>query len=248
LFVSERVYWIILITIFTALALIIWLWLVPYQVLEYNLAVNLFTSSIFMVATVISLSWLISLREKAEWHAVREEVFFRIRLEISNLFDLAIEYFEGGFELKMQLMQEKDKQKNMDMIYNGLEKIGNSDITKNNLVVAHFFKDLQEIENFQNVDKNIANIQGIYSKHLPADITVSLMKLQHCIWALESYKKLDDNFGKLQNTISGPLISTAKDILELNRLEMLKAPLVKLLKEIQILYSIEELKFNYPII
>ena len=79
MFVSERLYWIILIAFFTALALTIWLWLVPYQILEYNLSVNLFASSIFMVATVISLSWLISLREKAEWNVVKYAVHSRIQ-------------------------------------------------------------------------------------------------------------------------------------------------------------------------
>ena len=73
------------------------------------------------------------------------------------------------------------------------------------------------------------------------------MKLQHCIWTLESFKKFNDSFNNSQ-LASNALISTAKDIFENNRVEMLKAPLVSLLEEIQTLYSIQELKFNYPAI
>jgi hypothetical protein len=244
LFVSERVYWILLITIFTTLALIIWLWLVPCQILEYNLAVNLFTSSIFMVATVISLSWLITIREKAEWQHVREEVFFRIRMELMTLFGSSVDYFEGGLELKASLMLEKEKIKNIELIGNALKNIRFSLLRKDNIAVTNFFNDLTEADAFLDSDKKISEIQGIYSKHLPANITESLMKIQHSIWALDYLRRFQGSFNLSSSPVS-PFFAL-KDTYENIRVELLKTPLSNILSEINELYSIKELKFTYP--
>lgn len=245
--ISKKQYWVILIILFAIISLLMagLLWVFPANTIGYNLALGFLTSSVFMILTIVFLSWLLDVRDSTEWHTVRDEVFFRIKLELSTLFDLATEYFEGGFELKVELMQERDKQKNMDLIVKGLEKLSNSGVVANNLIVVHFFKDSQEIENFQNVDKKITDIQGLYSRHLPADIIVSLMKLQECLWTLESFKEFHDNFTNSQ-LFSNPLISAAKDTYENYKVEMLKAPLVSLLGEIQKLYSFQEFKFNYP--
>jgi hypothetical protein len=145
MFLSEKLYWLILIAGFTAFATLLWFWLIPCQIIEYNLAVNLFTSSIFMVLTVVFLSWLFSLRERAEWNNVKNEVFFNIRLELATLFDEILEYLEGGLDLKISLYGEKDKQKNREMISSGLKKLIDSKIVPTSLAVSSFFKDQQSM-------------------------------------------------------------------------------------------------------
>jgi len=245
--ISEELYLIGIALVFLAISLFLGLeiWVVHNSFFEYTVWTDVFSSSIFLVLTILLLSWLLKVREIREWHTVRDEVFFRIRLELSNLFDLATEYFEGGSSFKMELMEEKDKKKNMDMLVKGLEKLSNSDVVSSNLIVMDFFKNSWEMEDFQNADEKLANIQGLYSRHLPADITISLMKLQECIWTLDNLKKANDIFNK-STLISNLIASTAKDAYENNKVEMLKIPLVNLLKEIHVLYSIPELKFNYP--
>ena len=243
--ISERVYWLTLISLFFIIAALIWFVFIPYQLLEYNLAVNLFTSSIFTVLTIVFISWLFSLREKAEWHAVRNEVFFRIKIELLTLFGMSVDYFEGGPELKTALMLEKDKTKNVELVANGLKNLGLSQMKKDNYTVMNFFKESNEIESFLNTDKRISDIQGIYSKHLPADITASLMKLQHYVWALDSLRKFHGSFNNLAVT-SNALFLAFTDTYENVRVEMLKTPLLNILEEIHKLHSIKDLKFSYP--
>ncbi len=61
---------------------------------------------------------------------------------------------------------------------------------------------------------------------MPAKITISLMKLQQCIWAIENLKKANDVFDKA--TLNPNLIGTkVKDACESNKVGMLKIPLVQ---------------------
>jgi glucan phosphoethanolaminetransferase (alkaline phosphatase superfamily) len=62
--ISLKIFWLALVVFFSAFALLIWVWLIPYGNLEYNLAVNLFTSSIFMVFTIVFLNVLFNARKK----------------------------------------------------------------------------------------------------------------------------------------------------------------------------------------
>jgi len=82
---SERNYWILLIFFLSGFALLIWLWLIPYGIVEYNLGVNLFTSSIFMALTVVFMSLLIDLREKRRWKSVENGVYQKIGWHMKNI-------------------------------------------------------------------------------------------------------------------------------------------------------------------
>jgi hypothetical protein len=84
---SDRSYWAFLIIIFGILAGLLWFWLIPNQFVEYNLGVNLLTSSIFMVFTVFFLSYLISLREKREWKTVKIWVRKMIGRQLYHVFN-----------------------------------------------------------------------------------------------------------------------------------------------------------------
>jgi len=85
--ISEKSYWFLLILGFIVFALLIWFWLIPYGIVEYSLGVNLFTSSIFMVLTVIFLSYLIALREKREWRTVETWVKKMIGRQLYHVFN-----------------------------------------------------------------------------------------------------------------------------------------------------------------
>jgi hypothetical protein len=98
-FVSEKLYWIILITVFTTVALIVWSYLFPNGVIDANLAANLFTSSIFMVLTVVFLSWLLNVREKSDWKIVEERVTEILSWHLKNILSETISLLKLPDEL-----------------------------------------------------------------------------------------------------------------------------------------------------
>lgn len=87
---SEKAYWVILIVVFIGLALSIWFWLIPCGIVEYNLGVNLFTSSIFMLMTIVFLSWLFVFREKMYWKTVEKKVHSTIENNARAIGDLSL--------------------------------------------------------------------------------------------------------------------------------------------------------------
>ena len=95
--ISEKTYWAILIVGFTCFSLLIWLCIIPFQLLEYNLSVNLLTSSIFTVLTIILLTWIISIQQTQRWKRVKSAVYREIGVALGHLFRTMIIYYKNGF-------------------------------------------------------------------------------------------------------------------------------------------------------
>ena len=224
---------------------VIWIILIPFHILEYNLGVNLFTSSIFTVLTILFLSWLFSLREKAEWKAVREEVYFQIKLELLTLFQMVADYFDEGFKLKNELLLEKDKVKNIGSLSLGLRNLRLTSVRKDNVYITNFFQFSDDIQNFRKVNSKLSEIQSLYSKHLPADITVSLIKIQNSISLIENCKLFNEQITNSSLT-SHELLSSLKDSYDKIRVDMLNGSLNSMLEEIHKLHSSKELEFSFP--
>src|SRR3990170_7165336 len=75
---SERSYWILLIALFTGFSLSVMFLLIPYHIIEYDLGIDLFTSSVFMVLTIIFLTWIINIQEKKRSKFFQDRVQSRI--------------------------------------------------------------------------------------------------------------------------------------------------------------------------
>jgi hypothetical protein len=82
---SERSYWILLTVLFAGFSLSVMFLLIPYHIIEYNLGVNLFTSSVFMVLTIIFLTWIINIQEKKRGKFFQERVQSRIADHVNVL-------------------------------------------------------------------------------------------------------------------------------------------------------------------
>lgn len=249
--ISEKRYWVILLSIFGIFAILLWFWWIPYNIIEYNLAVNLFTGSIFMIFTILFLSWLLSVRERAEWRLVRDEVFFNIKLELGTLFDEISEFMQGGLELKYSLLVEKNSEKRKDLISSGLNTLKESKIDSESLVVRSFFKDQRALESFLDIEDHLGDVQNKYSRHLSADITVSLIRIQRAILALRELSRMYRKFQELSNEPSTPTLKAFLPLisreLDSERLKLLQAPLLSLIKELCLLYDMKQFKFNYPV-
>ena len=110
---SERTYWVILVAGFSIVSLVIGLWIIPNRILEYNLAVNFLTSSIFMVLTIGLLTLFINLRERIVWKKVEDEVRWNISFAASEIFNGILDTVENGLMTKTSAtgIQNKEDRK-----------------------------------------------------------------------------------------------------------------------------------------
>lgn len=179
---SEKTYWIILIIAFTGLALSIWFWLIPQEIIEYNLGVNLFTSSIFMVLTVVLLSWLFTLRERSQWKTVKNEVYGSIQVNLSAIFDGILDIVEGGLNFKQSILSTEDTETRKKLSFDELCKLKDAkEIRLHPIMLEVFLGDRKPFESFLSIGKRLSDIEIKYSKFFSPQLTVSLISIQRSI-------------------------------------------------------------------
>lgn len=188
---SEKVYWGILIAVFIGIALLIWLWFVPVGFVEYNLGVNLFTSSIFMVFTIVFLSWFVTLRERIQWKAVREEVYLNIKDCISTVFNEIFDIVEGGIHTKASLLGIEDNKARENAAFSELCRLKElREIKLDPIMFDVTFGGKGSQEVFSSISRELGDLQVKYSKFLSPHVTFSLMRVQQCLRAFEYASRL----------------------------------------------------------
>ena len=181
---SEKTYWVILIVAFSGFALAIWFWLIPYGVIEYNLGVNLFTSSIFMVITVFFLSWLFDLREKLQWKIVEERVYSRIALNLRSILTLII------FFIEMKDMKQEKPFRNLgDYITARLEHLNEQDSIVIDEKGRKTLLDKRYKIDLETRRRDLTEIEMKYSKFFTPKIVSSLLEIENCLLDLELHIK-----------------------------------------------------------
>lgn len=188
---SEKTYWIILIIAFTVFAISIWFWLIPQEIIEYNLGVNLFTSSIFMVFTVVFLTWLFALRERIQWTTVKDEVYGSIQDELSMIFDGILDVVEEGLRFKRSFLFTEDAETRKKLGFDELCKLKDAkEIRLHPVMLEAVLGDQKLFESFLKVGKRLSDIEIKYSKFLSPQLTVSLIKIQRSIRLFDSAVQL----------------------------------------------------------
>ena len=230
----ERVYyyWFFLAVLFGVFALLIWFGLIPYGIVEYNLGVNLFTSSVFMVLTIIFLSWLFTVREKNEWKIVKDEIYSMIQDEIGILFNEILNFTENGLMLKISF-SVLDKKTRKEASFSELCKLKDATELKLNALELKLLlegKTPTPLETFLDVAQNLNDIEIKYSRFLPPQLLLSLIKIRHSIRFLETTVKLHINI-KVSPTLNKIM---PKEIQEMeNEIpKIISASFKKLLEEI----------------
>ena len=186
--ISEKTYWIFLVVVFAGSTLLTGLWLIPHRIVEYNLGVNIFTGSIFMVLTIVFLSWLSNLREKHEWRAVKDLAYSEIRIEASSLFDNMLTYIEKGHTIKYSMLQAKEERRKEGLTL--LRELRDPEKIKIEESSLHeLLADETSIQKFREIARRLSNVQVKYSKFLSSELTVSLMEIQYAIRSLEINSK-----------------------------------------------------------
>lgn len=176
--ISERVYWLILITIFTVLAAVIWLILIPYQLIEYNLAINLLTSSVFTVITIVFLSVLFDLRQKAEWKRVKDLVYSKLKTETGVLTSHIFSYIA-----KTPKIIELQSSYPLFDIADTLPE--NIEIAMNESFISVVFHE-DSFWLFSGPQKELALIQDRYFSFLSSEMVQSLMKIEDYLSDIQS--------------------------------------------------------------
>lgn len=236
--VSMRIFWVFLIAVFSAFSLLVWFWLIPYCNLEYNLGINLFSSSIFMVLTIVFLNVLLNAREKSEWKTVKDYVDTTIQAELGVAFNEILNYVENGLATKMSLLQLHDRKTRNQNGLSELRKLKDAKELKLGAEeLAFLLEHKNQLEAFLSVSKNLSEVETKYSRFLRPQLALSLMKIRDSIRLLDNVVELYTRLKSLNPILSTPM---SKEIQEMKDEipKTISASFKKLIEEIDNIHKI----------
>jgi len=213
IYVSLRIFWVFLIAFFSIFALLVWFWFIPYENLEYNLGINLFSSSIFMVLTIISLNVLLNAREKSEWKTVKDYVYRTIQGELGIVFNEILNYVENGRAFQMSLLYSQDRKTRNENGLSELQKLKDAkELRLSSVDLAYLLEHKSGLKVFLDVSKNLSEVEIKYSRFLLPQLALSLMKIRDSIRLLETMPQLHTSLKNLS-----PILNTSmlKEIQEM---------------------------------
>ena len=149
---SEKSYWIILIIGLIIFVSLIEFMLIPYEILDYNLGINLISEGIGILFTIIFLTWLFSLRESRQWKPVEDEVIRRIGVRLHDIcFD-----FINLIKLSVQTPPEATAEEYRRIFFTQLEEVNRkeqielNDLGKKTLSKQEFIRSLRDDYDYLN--------------------------------------------------------------------------------------------------
>ena len=181
---SERHYWIILVASFVVFAALIWFVLIPHSVIEYNLGVNLFTSSVFMVMTIIFLSLMINLHERKKWKKVEAIVLGEIGTALEHIFRSMVPYYKNGFADWRRFSRLRPG--SSEAFSEHLGKLLRGEIRIEREVISLLLENpkLRERE-FMQFSHRLSEIETKYFRFLRPEIVLSIIKIEKSLSDLE---------------------------------------------------------------
>jgi len=190
---SEKSYWFVLIVGLCTFIVIDYLWIVP---IHEGFGVNLLTDAIFMVFTIVFLTWVISFREARKWRIVGSKIRERIEYRLFKIFSDISAYF---LEPTPQMLNDLEKGlQGTDRMDEGIERekaIASSLVkyyaSKETVELGEFVKAFFEqpnkdvatylIESFKRESDFLEHIVSEYSGFLPPDLMNSIMEIEDCL-------------------------------------------------------------------
>ena len=195
----------LIVSFFFALALLDWFVLIPCGIWEYNLGVNILTSSIFMALTIVLLTLLFNALDESEWKPVKEYVYQSIQAELGLLFMEMLNYVKDGWAIKSSFMTSVDQKTSDEIALSELRKLKDAkqmklDESKLQILFTH----PSELNAFSEALNNLTELQIMYHRFFPSQLTKSFMKIRDSIRGLEqtarSQKPLRDMMGLPETT------------------------------------------------
>lgn len=203
IFSKTEAYWIILIVVFAGLAMLIWFLLIPRGLVEYNLGVNLFTSSIFMVLTIVFLSLLFSLRDRRQWKSVENLVRLDIQGDLGLLFYSILRFSENGSEIINSILSIEDPETQKKNLVAELRKLNQGKGIKLNPNFLKLVLAKSPPEPFSSIRKRLGEIQLKYERFLSPKLTYALMGIQQALVLFETISEFNTTITKTPNLFSG---------------------------------------------
>lgn len=118
--VSEKAYLTIFSIVMSVLIVLFLFWIVPKGLIEYNFGINIVTSLLSTVITVIFLSLFLTIREEREWGVVTKNAYAIIGTKIGILFAELPRFTENELDeigFKSALLFTKDSKIRRQMIF-----------------------------------------------------------------------------------------------------------------------------------
>ena len=171
---SEKSYWVILIVGLIIFVLLIGFVLIPYEILDYNLGINLISEGIGILVTVVFLTWLFNLRDTLQWKSVKDTVLKRIGIRIHDIFLEMVNLVQVNHKMPQRAFAEEFK----SVFFLQLEELNNKtylllgDHGEKILSGQDFFKRIQDDVQFLN------NMEMKYFKFLDPPFVQALMQIQ----------------------------------------------------------------------
>jgi len=83
---SEKGYWILIVASLTLFVAFVFYVLMPFQIISYDLGINLISETFGIVFTIVFLTWYIKSREIKQWKIVENKVKERISFHLDEVF------------------------------------------------------------------------------------------------------------------------------------------------------------------
>jgi hypothetical protein len=215
---SEKEYWIFLIVVFACFALGLIVWLIPSKIVEYNLGVNLLTSSIFMILTVFFLSWLSKLRQDREWQDMKKQVENSLSRELYEIF-----CFLGGFVYPDQISPLPLK----DEVLRVLERINETKEASLADSAYLYYPKPQDwllqhnLERFFDLKQSIGDLEIRYFNLMKPEIRTSLMEIQDDLTSIRDIfdfvRKEETTEGTFEQPLADSILHILKEIYMLHK-------------------------------
>jgi hypothetical protein len=203
--ISEKKYLTIFSITVTVIVALLLTWIIPKGFIEYNFGINIVTSLLSTVITVVFLSLFLAIREEGEWKVVKRNAYATIGMELGLLFAELLRFTENEIEeigFKYSLLYTKDSKIRKEMIFSKLSELQKKEplqLTPSS--VPLFRSDKQLLSFLLDIKRNLGDVQIRYERHLSSKITEKLIRVQGLLELINMTYKLDTMWNKLQSQL-----------------------------------------------
>jgi len=202
--ISEKAF-LILLAVGMSVVSVIFLALAINGFIEYNLGINIFTSLLTTVITIIFLSLFLIIREEREWKIVKKNAYGMIGMELGLLFLELLRFTENEieeFSFESSLLYTKDSKIRKKIIFSKLSELQKEEplqLTPSS--VSMFRSDRKLLEFLSDTKRNLGDVQIRYERYLTSKITERLIRVQGLLELMNRTYELDTMWNKLQNQL-----------------------------------------------